>query len=850
MLDNLIFADGNSWSLTGGTPITLTFDGAAGGETLTGSDIGGATNAFIGGNGDTFNGRRNDLYKFSATAGVETINPTDWENGDTIAFDASVGIADVTIEASGDDLVLTDRKHDISIRVAGNFWNDNGRHTHVSAITFADGSGLSLPDFAYHYTPTSPSLKTYAYHKVAIQTVTGSASSIAGDTYQLTPNLDSQSGSVWGSVDLSKDVVWSTMMYFGDNDAGADGIGFALARSPASGSYGVLGTNSLGIRFDTYVNSGEPNSDFGQIVASENGSTTGSGFTLLPNIEDAAWHRVTINWHADNHTLSYTFDGRSGGAKSFDISTELLNGATSAAYGFGAATGGASNDQRVQILSVSTQSEQLTVDDGATGGTVVGILGGLDVDPADTYTYDIVDSSGNSATDALFEIDNDDELRVRAGVSIKAADSVSHDLKVKVINSAGLSTTADVRITTQPSQGRLALLAPTSAGVVSVLGNATWLRTDEYQLTQDRGSQTGAVWGTVDLSQDVVWSTKMYFGSNDGGADGIGFALTGVAGLGAGGPGYGVLGANSLGIRFDTYVNSGEPNSDFAQLVVTMDGSTSGGDFLLLPNIEDAAWHDVTVSWRAADHSLSYMIDGRNGGSKAYDVAANLLNGSTIAAYGFGAATGGASNDQRVQIVSLSTQADNLTVDVGATGGALVGILDGLSSGPTDDYSYQITDANHVPQLDSLFEIDNGNELRVKSGVTIGQDGQMSHELKITAINSNHIAYNSDLSVEFRNPGSTFSAASSGDALVGTDGADTFVFGASFGSTEIDNFSMSGTNHDVLQIGRDVFQDWAHLLGATVQSGTDLVIKVDDFRTITLSGSSLASFRQSDVHFI
>src|SRR5205085_26350 len=93
-------------------------------------------------------------------------------------------------------------------------------------------------------------------------------------------------------------------------------------------------------------------------------------------------------------------------------------------------------------------------------------------------------------------------------------------------------------------------------GVLAVVGSATELGGGTYQLTPDASYSVGAVWGSIDLSQNVVWKTRMFFGAREDGADGFSFAVQnngpGVV-TGAGGGGMGALVSGSFGIIFDTY---------------------------------------------------------------------------------------------------------------------------------------------------------------------------------------------------------------------------------------------------------------------------------------------------------
>ena len=84
----------------------------------------------------------------------------------------------------------------------------------------------------------------------------------------------------------------------------------------------------------------------------------------------------------------------------------------------------------------------------------------------------------------------------------------------------------------------------------------------------------------------------------------------------------------------------------------------------------------------------------------------------------------------------------------------------------------------------------------------------------------------------------------------GTAAVDTFVFHAGFGFDTVDQFTASGPMHDVLQFDKSEFSDWAHLLGATKQQGSDLTITLDPTDVLTLKNVSLASFTQSDARFV
>ncbi len=148
---------------------------------------------------------------------------------------------------------------------------------------------------------------------------------------------------------------------------GADGVCFIMKNIPnyvpgATGNGGALGfawpgnANSFAIEFDTYVNDASPSFDPGQntnndhIAFLRNGSNDHSsannlaGPLLVGNLENGAFHPVTITWIAATQTLTCTIDA-------FNL-TSVVNlptilGSSTTYFGFAGATGGLTNLQQV-----------------------------------------------------------------------------------------------------------------------------------------------------------------------------------------------------------------------------------------------------------------------------------------------------------------------------------------------------------------------------------------------------------------------------------------------------------------------------------------------------------------------
>ncbi len=86
------------------------------------------------------------------------------------------------------------------------------------------------------------------------------------------------------------------------------------------------------------------------------------------------------------------------------------------------------------------------VAEDATAGQVVGTLSATDADSGETFSYALVDGSGNPVTDSNFEIVGN-EIRVRTGANLDAEASASHDLIVQVTDSAGFTFQKSVTVT-------------------------------------------------------------------------------------------------------------------------------------------------------------------------------------------------------------------------------------------------------------------------------------------------------------------------------------------------------------------------------------------------------------------
>lgn len=183
--------------------------------------------------------------------------------------------------------------------------------------------------------------------------------------YTLTPDLNTQAGSVWNmnKISLLQSFDYQFEIYLGCTDEfGADGIAFIL--QPISTVVGSSGNGlgfegirpSVGVLVDTWQNTEDADPPFDHLSIASNGQIdhfttcdlTGP-VSALPNngnIEDCQWHNLRIQWDADNHLLTATIDGQQSVHAEIDMVADVFSGNAEVFWGFSASTGGQRNLQR------------------------------------------------------------------------------------------------------------------------------------------------------------------------------------------------------------------------------------------------------------------------------------------------------------------------------------------------------------------------------------------------------------------------------------------------------------------------------------------------------------------------
>ncbi|WP_279626400.1 calcium-binding protein, partial [Polycladidibacter hongkongensis] len=89
------------------------------------------------------------------------------------------------------------------------------------------------------------------------------------------------------------------------------------------------------------------------------------------------------------------------------------------------------------------------------------------------------------------------------------------------------------------------------------------------------------------------------------------------------------------------------------------------------------------------------------------------------------------------------------------------------------------------------------------------------------------------------------------DVLSGDSGDDTFVFAdQNFGTDKITDFTAGERSEDVIEFASGIFADYAAVISASEQQGSDTIIRYDEDNTILLQDVSLSDLHQDDFRFV
>ncbi|MEZ4930383.1 MAG: gliding motility-associated C-terminal domain-containing protein, partial [Chitinophagales bacterium] len=154
-------------------------------------------------------------------------------------------------------------------------------------------------------------------------------------------------------------------LFFGCDDAGADGLVFVLQQNNTNigvsgGGMGYGGiVPSLGVEFDTYENTASSDLADDHIAIQQNGNLNHATADNLSgpvtatatsaNIEDCAYHDVEITWNPTTMVFEVYFDGDLRISYTGDIVNNIFGGNPTVYWGVTAATGGYYNEHRVRV---------------------------------------------------------------------------------------------------------------------------------------------------------------------------------------------------------------------------------------------------------------------------------------------------------------------------------------------------------------------------------------------------------------------------------------------------------------------------------------------------------------------
>ena len=317
------------------------------------------------------------------------------------------------------------------------------------------------------------------------------------------------------------------------------------------------------------------------------------------------------------------------------------------------------------------QVTNTTIAENTPAGTVVGTLSATDIDVGETFTYDIVDSSGNLVEDANFEIVND-QIVVRQDANLNFESSQSHELMIRVTDSGGATHTEGVSIEiTDVNEG------PTATGETftikedsqlqgNLLANDSDVDNDQLSISQFDQPANGTV--TVLPSGDFNYQPD----ENFSGTDSFSYEVSDGKG----------------GTATETVTIEVEAVADSAQLNVS---NASGNEDTAIDLSIDASLFDtdnseeisvIRISGLPQGAELSSGIDNGDG---SWSLNVDELQGLQVSLDGYGnedfelrvevTTTDGDSEFTRVETLSVELQHDSL----------IAGMLQQLESGDAGD---------------------------------------------------------------------------------------------------------------------------------------------------------------------
>ena len=254
------------------------------------------------------------------------------------------------------------------------------------------------------------------------------------------------------------------------------------------------------------------------------------------------------------------------------------------------------------------------------------------------------------------------------------AEGTSYSIKLRSTNGVTNSTATSGVTAVYKNK---TIFDATNFSLSGTAGDSAVFENGSFRLTQATGARYGTAWNQtrIDLTKDFVINASVFLGTDDAGADGLAFVIQpNSTGAGKSGGGLGYEGITpSFSVEFDTYQNGSEPAYDHIAYMKNGDtgnhnnfsatGAISSGAWYNTGlNLEDGVWRDVRFIYKSSTSTFITEFAGTPGSSTQSQIlSANvdlgaLIGGNKIAYWGFTAATGGAVNEQRVQVYDYTIQ--------------------------------------------------------------------------------------------------------------------------------------------------------------------------------------------------
>jgi VCBS repeat-containing protein len=541
-----------------------------------------------------------------------------------------------------------------------------------------------------------------------------------------------------------------TVTIQGSNDAPVAVVDTATAIEAGGVANATAGTNPTGnvLTNDTDVDSagnGETKTVSGVLAGVQASAAANVGSAVT-----GTYGSINI---AANGAYTYTVDNSNAAVQALRLTANTLNDVFT--YTTTDTAGSTSTTQITVTVQGANDAPSditgtLTIAENSANTTSVGTLSRVDVDSGDGSTYALTnDASGRFAINS-----STGQVTVANSSLINYEANASHTIVAQVTDTAGatFSKTMTVTVTDINEAANDITLGSAPTGLTTA-GNASLVSGSTYQLTAATTNQAGAVWGAVNLTQDFTITSKAYLGASDAAADGIVFALqnqssTAVGNLGIGLGAQGI--SSAFGIALDTYTNSGEVNSDFSQFFKGGEGYQAGSTTFDTPNLhdnlEDAQWHDFVIIWNATSKTLSYSLDGVSIDSKTYDVVATDWGGNANGFFGFAGGTGGAGNQQQIEITSV--QVGSVTsIAENSSSGTVVGLVTAVDPDRTGTVTYSLTDT-----AGGRFAINSSTgQITVASGAVLDFETNSSHKVVVQATDQGSLSYSETMTINVSN---------------------------------------------------------------------------------------------------